>query len=452
MIRVGSWRPLVEFFRHRCYLSFLAPMNFTERYFLKYSCTAGIRVYRKVLNCKETIKERNDEYAWPLQQRGRCFTIRYMTKRMILMLLAAGIFFGGVFGWKAWTGYQTGLMMSGRAIPPVVVSTTIATTETWSPVIDSVGTLRASQGVDITAREAGMITELRFASGARVAAGDVLAQQYVDDERAQLAALEADVRLAELNLGRSQDLLNKSLNSQFEYDTRKTDRDRAVAQSRNVRLAIEKKTIRAPFAGRLGIRQVDLGEYVEPGDLIVRLEALDTILVDFPVPQQSIGLVRVGQSLTLRVDAYPGKEFSGQVTAISPQVRSQTRDVRLEGLVDNETEALLPGMFAEVATRLPVQEEIVTLPQSTITYSPYGDSVYAVRETTDENGETVLTADTVFVQTGDTRGDQIAIVSGVMTGDRIVTAGQIKLRNGARVVIDNSVPVSNQAISVLDDS
>jgi len=162
--------------------------------------------------------------------------------------------------------------------------------------------------------------------------------------------------------------------------------------------------------------------------------------------------VRVGQSLTLRVDAYPGKEFSGQVTAISPQVRSQTRDVRLEGLVDNETEALLPGMFAEVATRLPVQEEIVTLPQSTITYSPYCDSVYAVRETTDENGETVLTADTVFVQTGDTRGDQIAIVSGVMTGDRIVTAGQIKLRNGARVVIDNSVPVSNQAISVLDDS
>jgi len=248
-----------------------------------------------------------------------------MTQRMILMLLAAGIFFGGVFGWKAWTGYQTDLMMSGRAIPPVIVSTTIATTETWSPVIDSVGTLRASQGVDITAREAGMITELRFVSGARVAAGDVLAQQYVDDERAQLAALEADVRLAELNLGRSQDLLNKSLNSQFEYDTRKTDRDRAVAQARNVRLAIDKKTIRAPFAGRLGIRQVDLGEYVEPGDLIVRLEALDTILVDFPVPQQSVGLVRVGQPLTIRVDAYPGKDFSGQVTAISPHYPCKMR-------------------------------------------------------------------------------------------------------------------------------
>jgi len=374
-----------------------------------------------------------------------------MIKRMIFMLLAVGIFFAGVFGWKAWMAYQSDLMMSRMAMPPVTVSTTIATTETWSPVINSVGTLRASQGVDITAREAGMITELRFASGAQVAAGDVLAQQYVADERAQLAALEADVRLAELNLGRSQDLLNKSLNSQFDYDTRKTDRDRAVARARNVRLTIDKKTIRAPFAGRLGIRQVDLGEYVEPGDLIVRLEALDRILIDFPVPQRSIGLVRVGQPLVIRVDAYPGKEFSGQVTAISPQIRSQTRDVRLEGLVENETEELLPGMFAEVATQLPVQDEIVTLPQSTITYSPYGDSVFAIRETTDENGETVLTADTVFVQTGGKRGDQVAIVSGVARGDRIVTAGQIKLRNGARVVIDNSVPVSNRAVSVLDD-
>ncbi len=376
------------------------------------------------------------------------FTIESMIKRMILMLLAVGVFFGSIFGWKA---YQAGQMMSGMEMPPVSVSTTIATSETWSPVLDSVGTLRASQGVDITAREAGMITELRFASGEAVAAGDVLAQQYVEDEHARLAALEADVRLAELNLGRSEDLLNKSLNSQFDYDKSKTDRDRAVAQARSVRLTIDKKTIRAPFAGRLGIRQVDLGEYVEPGEPIVRLEALDTILVDFPVPQRSVGLVHAGQPLIIRVDAYPGREFSGQVMAISPQVRAQTRDVRLEGLVNNKTEELLPGMFAEVAIRLPVQEEVVTLPQSAITYSPYGDSVFVIRESVDDNGETVLAVDTLYVQTGDMRGDQVAIVSGITAGDRIVTAGQIKLRNGSRVVIDNSVPVSNRAISVLDD-
>ncbi|RLA00481.1 MAG: efflux transporter periplasmic adaptor subunit, partial [Gammaproteobacteria bacterium] len=305
---------------------------------------------------------------------------------MIIMLLTVGIFFGGVFGWKAWMANQSGLMMRSMARPPITVSAIIATVETWSPVINSVGTLRASKGVDITAREAGMLTALQFSSGMQVAAGDVLAHQYVDDERAQLAALEADVRLAELNLKRSEDLLNKSLNSQFEYDTRKTDRDRAVAQARNVRLAIEKKTIRAPFAGRLGIRQVDLGEYVEPGDMLVRLEALDQILIDFPVPQQSIGQVRVGQPLVIRVDAYPGKEFSGKVTAISPQVRAQTRDVRLEGRIDNQAEALLPGMFAEVATHLPVQQQVVTLPQAAITFSPYGDSVFIIHEAVDENG------------------------------------------------------------------
>lgn len=374
-----------------------------------------------------------------------------MTKRMIFMLLAVGTFFGGVFGWKVWMANQSDLMMRSMARPPITVSAIIATAETWSSVINSVGTLRASKGVDITAREAGMLTALQFSSGMQVAAGDELAQQYVDDERAQLAALEADVRLAELNLRRSQDLLNKSLNSQFEYDTRKTDRDRAVAQARNVRLAIDKKTIRAPFAGRLGIRQVDLGEYVEPGDLLVRLEALDQILIDFPVPQQSIGQVRVGQPLVIRVDAYPGKEFSGRVTAISPQVRAQTRDVRLEGLIDNQAEALLPGMFAEVATHLPTQQQVVTLPQAAITFSPYGDSVFIIHEAADENGEAVLSVEIVFVQTGSTRGDQVAVVSGVAAGERVVTAGQIKLRNGARVVVDNSVPVSNQPVSVLDD-
>ena len=368
------------------------------------------------------------------------------------MLLVVGLFFGGVFGWKAWSGYQMGMAMSQMAMPPVVVSTTTATLETWSPVINSVGTLRASQGVDVTAQEVGMITELRFESGAEVAAGDVLARQYVDDERAELAALEADVRLAELNLERAEDLREKDLSSQFDFDTRETDRDRAVARARNVGLMIEKKTIRAPFSGRIGIRQVDLGQYVEPGDPIVRLEALDRMLVDFPVPQRSVALLRVGQPLLIRVDAYPARKFVGEITAISPQVRSQTRDVRLEGVVQNDAEALLPGMFAEVEIQLPERESVVTVPQSAITYSPYGDSVFLVRESADQSGGQQLTVDSVFVQTGETRGDQVAVVAGIKAGDLLVTAGQLKLRKGAQVVIDNSVPVSNEAVSVLDDS
>ena len=368
------------------------------------------------------------------------------------MLLAVGVFFGGVFGWKAFQAYQMNQSMSSQAMPVVTVSTTVVIADTWAPVIPSVGTLRASQGVDITAQESGMITELRFESGTEVKKGDLLAQQYVDDERARLKALEADVELAELNLVRAQDLLKKNLNSQFDYDTRKTDRDRAVAQARNLRLIIDKKTIRAPFAGRMGIRRVDLGEYVQPGDPIVRLEALDKILVDFPVPQRSIGLVRVGQPLIIRVDAYPDNEFNGRVTAISPQVRAQTRDVRLEGLVDNASEQLLPGMFAEIAIQLPVTEKVVILPQSTITYSPYGDSVFVLEETTDDSGNTNLVAQNRFIQTGDTRGDQVAILSGVAPGETVVTAGQVKLRNGTHVFIDNSVAVSNEATPVLENN
>jgi membrane fusion protein (multidrug efflux system) len=367
-----------------------------------------------------------------------------MNKRMTLMLLAVGIFFGGVFGWKSWSGYQMKTFMQSQAMPPVTVSAATATNETWSPVIPSIGTLRASQGVDITAREAGIITELKFESGTEVAAGDLLAQQYVDDEQAHLDALQADVELAELNLERAAELIEKNLSAQFEYDTRKADRDRAIAQARNVRLIIEKKSIRAPFAGRIGIRQVDLGEYVEPGDPIVRLEALDKILVDFNVSQRSIGQVSVGQPLRIRVDAYPGREFGGTVSAISPQVRSQTRQAQLEAIIDNETELLLPGMFVLVAVDLLATDQIVTLPQSTITYSPYGDSVFIIEESTNDQGETQLVAQTRFVQTGDTRGDQVAILSGISIGEQVVTAGQIKLRNGTRIVIDNTVAVSNQ--------
>jgi membrane fusion protein (multidrug efflux system) len=371
--------------------------------------------------------------------------IEAMAKRMILMLLAVGIFFGSVFGWKAFQAFQADQRIHDAGMPAVTVSTTVASAETWTPFIPSVGTLRASQGVDITAQEAGIITELRFESGAEVQKGDVIAQQYVEDERARLKALEADVELAELNLVRAQDLLKKNLSSQFDYDTRKADRDRAVAQARNLRLIIEKKTIRAPFDGRIGIREVDLGEYVEPGDPIVRLEALDKILVDFPVPQRSIGLVRVGQILVINVDAYPGIDFSGTVTAVSPQVRSQTRDVRIEGHVDNGSRQLLPGMFAEIGIQLPKKDRVVTLPQSAITYSPYGDSVFVIEETLNAQGNTTLLARNRFVEVGDTRGDQIAVLSGVAAGETVVTAGQVKLRADSTVIIDNSVRVSNEA-------
>jgi membrane fusion protein (multidrug efflux system) len=375
-----------------------------------------------------------------------------MLIRMIVMLAVVGLFFGAVFGWKAYDGYQTAQFMSSQPMPAVTVSTAVASSETWAPVIPTIGTLRASQGVDIAAREAGIITELRFESGAEVRAGEVLAQQFVDDERARLDALEADVQLAELNLTRARDLLKRDLNSQFDYDTRKTDYDRAVAEARSVRLIIDKKTIRAPFSGRIGIRQVDLGQYIRPGDPIVRLEALDKILVDFPVTQRHMSHVRPGQPLIIRVDAWPGKEFHGTITAIAPQVQSATRNLRLEGLVDNEAGQLLPGMFAEVTIQRPVVEEVVTVPQAAITFSPYGDSVFTIREMTDANGDPALVAENVFVTIGSTRGDQVAILAGVSAGDTVVTAGHIKLRAGMPVRVDNSIPVSNLASSTPENN
>jgi membrane fusion protein (multidrug efflux system) len=280
----------------------------------------------------------------------------------------------------------------------------------------------------------------------------VLAQQFADDERARLEALDADVQLAELNLTRARDLLKRDLNSQFDYDTRKTDYDRAVAEARSVRLIIDKKTIRAPFSGRIGIRQVDLGQYIRPGDPIVRLEALDKILVDFPVTQRHMSHVRPEQPLIIRVDAWPGKEFHGTITAIAPQVQSATRNLRLEGLIDNEAGQLLPGMFAEVTIQRPVVEEVVTVPQAAITFSPYGDSVFTIREMTDANGDPALVAENVFVTIGSTRGDQVAILAGVSAGDTVVTAGHIKLRAGMPVRVDNSIPVSNLASSTPENN
>jgi membrane fusion protein (multidrug efflux system) len=375
-----------------------------------------------------------------------------MFKQMTVMLFVVGVFFGGLFGWKAYQTYQTEQRLSNQPMPAVTVSTTVASVENWTPIIPSVGSLRASQGVDITAQEAGVITALRFESGAKVRQGDLLAQQYVADEQARLEALEADVKLAELNLERALDLLEKNLISQFDYDTRKTDRDRVAAEARSVRLIIEKKSIRAPFSGRIGIRQVNLGQYLEPGDSIVRLEAVDKMLVDFPVPQRFVSRLREGQPLMIRVDAWPGKDFHGRISAIAPQIRAATRDVRVEGIIGNEAEQLLPGMFVEVGIQLPVREEVVTLPQSAITFSPYGDSVFAVEEATDANGEVMFVAIGTSVETGETRGDQVAILSGVRPGDTVVTAGQIKLREGTRVLIDNSVLVSNQPASTPENN
>jgi membrane fusion protein (multidrug efflux system) len=361
------------------------------------------------------------------------------------MIAVTAVFFAAVFGWKAFSGYQTGMSMQNMQLPPVTVSTATVTASSWMPEIAAVGSLRAQRGVDVTAQAAGQIVALHFDSGDAVAAGDLLVQQYTADDQARLEGLVAARELAERNLARAEDLRAKKLISELDFDSRGTELRVARAVESELGLSIEKRAVRAPFSGRLGIRQVDIGQYIEPGDAIARLEAQDVIYLDFPVPQRRFGALSLGQSVAVHVDAWPEQRFEGVVSAIEPQVERATRNVRVRAEIDNRDGRLVPGMFARIDVQLPTQQNVLTVPQSAIVYSPYGDAVYVVEEgqQPDAEGALTLTAVNTFVVTGPTRGDQIAIESGLQADMTVVTAGQQKLRNGSRVVINNSVPVGN---------
>ncbi len=363
-----------------------------------------------------------------------------MIRRYLVMLLATGAVLGAIFGWKFWSGMQAQQAMASMTMPPVTVSTTVAREEDWQPTIPAIGSLRALQGVDVTAQLDGQITELHFESGETVKAGDLLVRQYTADDQARLDGVRAERELAEANLKRAEELIAENLISDLDYDIRRTELQRARAAEANLQLIIEQKTIRAPFAGRLGIRRVDLGQYVEPGDTIVRLESFDQIRAEFPVPQRVLSQLEVGQPIIVNNDAWPGQDFVGKVTAIEPQVARDTRTIRLQGVIDNPDGRLLPGMFVEVTIALPRRDKVVTVPQSAVTYSPYGDSVFVVND----DGDTPSVTNT-FVLPGATRGDQVAIEQGLAAGAVVVTAGQQKLRSGSRVRIDNSVAVSDAA-------
>ncbi len=367
-----------------------------------------------------------------------------MMKRMLIMLTLLVLFFGALFGWKTYVNAGLGEGSAGQ-FPPVTISATAARIETWTPALNAVGTLETEKGVSVTAQAPGIITALYFESGVEVGAGDLLVQQFIDDDLARLDARKAELRLAEITLQRANELVRDRLVPQLELDTAESNLDRIRAELESVQVTIDKKSIRAPFAGQLGIRRVNIGQYIQPGDDIVNLESLQHILVLFPLPQRHLPQVRLGQPVEISVDAYPDRLFGGEINAIEPQVNQATRSFWLQASLPNESTGLRPGMFAEVSIPLAAEESIVTVPQSAISFSPYGDSVYVVQDTTDASGQPEPTVRNVFVTTGATRGDQVAIVNGLAAGEHVVTSGQLKLRNGSRVIIDNSVSVSDSA-------
>jgi len=363
-----------------------------------------------------------------------------MTKRMIIMLIAVGVVFGGVFGFQIFKNTMIKKFMSSMPQPPQTVSTVTAATEDWQPQIEAVGSLRAVNGSDLAFEVSGIVKELHFKSGDDVAAGDILLTLRADDDVAKLSALQATAALSEIVHQRDQEQFKIKAVSQATLDTDAANLKNAKAQVAEQEAVIAKKTLRAPFAGHLGVRAVDIGQYISAGTAVVTLQALDPIYADFFLPQQALNRVRLEQAVTIKIDTYPDQDFAGTITAINPKVDQATRNVQVRATLNNPDRRLLPGMYASVSIAAGDKQRYVTLPQTAVTYNPYGETVYIVDDKgNDPQGRPQLAARQVFVTAGSKRGDQVAIMSGVEEGQAIVTAGQMKLRNGTPVMIDNTI-------------
>jgi len=370
-----------------------------------------------------------------------------MIKRMILMLVAMTLVVGGVIGYKLFGRHMMAVAMAAQKPPPVAVATADARELSWQPALHSVGSFAATQGIMVAAQLDGMVKQIAFEPGAVVEAGQLLVQQDVSTETAELASAEAAETLAGLNLDRAKELRQRGSNTQSDLDGALAAAAQTKANVAAITSMIEKKTIRAPFAGRVGIRQVNLGQFLRSGAAIVPLQTLDPIFFNFALPQQNAAQVAVGQAIDITVDAFPGEVFAGTVSALNPNVDEATRTLQVQATLANRSGRLQPGMFGAAAVRLPAVEKVITIPLSAIVYNPYGNAVYVVESSAPDRE---LVARQQFVQLGSSRGDQIAITRGVRVGAVVVTAGQLKLRNGSRVVVDNSVGVADSAAPTVD--
>lgn len=367
-----------------------------------------------------------------------------MVKRMLLMLVLVGLLFGAVFGFKAFTARKSQKQMAAAQMPPAAVSTTKAEVQPWQPHLAAVGDLRAVRGVDVTTEVAGLVRTVEFQSGDDVKEGQRLVQLNADADVALLRSLEAAADLAETVYERDKKQFAVQAVSQATLDTDAGDLKSKRAQAAAQAAVVEKKTIAAPFDGRLGITTVNPGQYIDAGNMVVTLQALDPIYVDFYLPQQQVANISLGQTVSAATDAFPGRTFEGRVTAINPKVDPATRNVQIEATLANPKHELLPGMYASVELETGAPQSYVTLPQTVVSYNPYGDTVYIVAEGgKGPDGKPTLIAKQTFVTVGPTRGDQVAILSGVKEGDVVVTSGQLKLRNGSPVFINNRVQPSN---------
>jgi len=363
-----------------------------------------------------------------------------MAKRIIISLIGLIVLIGGLAGIKYLQIDRMTAYGNNFIPPPEVVTSATAKNDSWESFLTAVGSLEAVQGVVVTAELKGKVVRIAFEPGTMVETGDLLVQQDTSVESAQLRAAEAEVALAKINFKRSKELVAAKTISQSDFDNADAKFKQAVAQADNIRAIIGKKTIRAPFAGRLGIRQVNLGQTLNEGDEIVSLQFLDLLYVNFLLPQQRLAQVYPGLAIRLITDAFPGQVVSGKITAINSQVDAATRNIRIQATVENPAEVLRPGMYVNVSVVLPDRIEVLAIPATSVLYAPYGDSVFVVeKKKNDANEPSGLVLNQKFVRLGEKRGDYISVVSGLKQGETVVSTGVFKFRNGQAVVIDNTL-------------
>ena len=367
-----------------------------------------------------------------------------MAKRMVLML---GVLLAllSTLGFVKFKQIQTAVQAASHfQMPPEAVTSIVAHQERWPATMGVIGTMEAVHGVQVSADLPGTVDKINFESGQFVKAGQVLVELDTRQERAQIAALEAQRDLAKVNFARTEQLFNAGVISRADYDAAGAQQKQTEANVAETRATIERKTIVAPFSGILGIRKVNLGQYLAAGNAIVQLQSLDPIYVDFGVPQQDVPQVRIGNGLHVSSEDIGGQQFTARVNAIDSVIDQTTRNIQVQATLSNPKGKLKPGMFVQVELGFGRPRNVIALPASAISYAPYGDSVYVISDLKDpKTGNTYRGVRQQFVKVDGSRGDQVAVISGVNPGEEVVTSGVFKLRNGAAVKVNNKVQPEN---------
>ncbi|MFM7048163.1 MAG: efflux RND transporter periplasmic adaptor subunit [Polynucleobacter sp.] len=368
-----------------------------------------------------------------------------LKRRMVVMLFGVFILLGLIFAFNQLKTFMFNQFMAGMGIPPASVTTIVIEKQEWQPRMNSVGNVRAFRGVDLSTEVGGLVVEVPIKSGMDVKEGSLLIKLNDSADLAQLNSLKAMADLAKVINERDKAQLAIQAISKNVYDTSTADMKAKQAQVDQQIALIAKKNLKAPFSGRVGIVTINPGQYINPGDKLLTLQTIDPIFVDFTLPQSSAGIIAVGQTIELQTDAFKEVAFLGKITAVSPKVELNTRNIQIEAQISNPDKKLLPGMFANVNINLGDKVELLTLPQTAVTYNPYGSTVFIAKKTNrlDKKKVPILEAQQVFVTTGATRGDQVAILKGLEPGMTVVTSGQLKLKNGTPLIVNNSVLPSN---------